>query len=743
MTDVATLGIKVDSKGVKQGTRNLGELDRQASKTEKSAARMGKAIGAAVGFLATGALARAAIANTVEQERVVAQLEATLRSTGGAAGLTKDELLNMASAMQEVTTFGDETVIASQSLLLTFTKIGKEAFPRAQKAILDVATAMGTDLNSATLQVGKALNDPVLGMTALSRSGIQFTEDQKEVVKQMVATGRSADAQALILAELETQFGGSAEAARNTLGGALKSLQNAFGDLLEGDSGGAGVNDTTAAINDLTKTLSDPQIKAAFAAITSGILGILSAVSRTLPEIISFTRWIGEDLAAAMHGAALDDVVRMEDELEGLNRQFGDLETVKLSPDWINSITGVNDDIIAARDRARQLKQAIDEYYNKPPAPGPAAEIKDELEAVAPVLDQVKTKTDAVTKSTKTLTDTIGPQIAQLRFQAETVAMTSDAVTLLRLANEGATASQLAQAAASLQVIAGYEAEQDAIEALADAERERTAELDRRKAEFGQDPSGAIIGDVQPITGGRFDDQQARYDAEREAEAERYAQQQERLQEALELQLITRQEYANLEVEMMATTAARVAQIEMARNDMMLESMGSAFGQMSSDLMSFANTFGEEQKGMFEIAKAAAIAQTVIQTYQGAQQAFTSLSAIPIVGPALGTAAAAAAIAGGLARVSSISSQQPSFDGGGFTGYGPRTGGLDGKGGFMAMMHPQETVTDHSKGQSLPSGGGGISNTFILQGKQDIRTQQQMALKASGAQQRVNARFGK
>lgn len=43
---------------------------------------------------------------------------------------------------------------------------------------------------------------------------------------------------------------------------------------------------------------------------------------------------------------------------------------------------------------------------------------------------------------------------------------------------------------------------------------------------------------------------------------------------------------------------------------------------------------------------------------------------------------------------------RPSFDGGGYTGSGSRSGGLDGKGGFMALMHPQETVIDHTKGQS-------------------------------------------
>lgn len=48
-----------------------------------------------------------------------------------------------------------------------------------------------------------------------------------------------------------------------------------------------------------------------------------------------------------------------------------------------------------------------------------------------------------------------------------------------------------------------------------------------------------------------------------------------------------------------------------------------------------------------------------------------------------------------------------SYDGGGYTGNGPRSGGLDGKGGYMAMLHPRETVVDHTKGQS--TGGGAVT----------------------------------
>jgi len=60
---------------------------------------------------------------------------------------------------------------------------------------------------------------------------------------------------------------------------------------------------------------------------------------------------------------------------------------------------------------------------------------------------------------------------------------------------------------------------------------------------------------------------------------------------------------------------------------------------------------------------------------------------------------------GGNAPMGSVRPQARSFDGGGYTGGGSRSGGLDGKGGFMAMLHPKETVVDHTKGQS----GGGVT----------------------------------
>lgn len=160
----------------------------------------------------------------IESEKLQAQTAATLTATGYAAGLTKEAVFGLADSMMSLTTFDDEMVLSAENVMLRFTKIGKDVFPQATKSVLDMATAMGTDASTAAQMMGMALEDPVLGMTRLRRSGVIFTAAQKDVVKQLVATGDSAGAQQVILDALDKKFGGSAAAARDTFGGALKAL---------------------------------------------------------------------------------------------------------------------------------------------------------------------------------------------------------------------------------------------------------------------------------------------------------------------------------------------------------------------------------------------------------------------------------------------------------------------------------------------------------------------------------------
>ncbi len=210
----------------------LKKAERSLQRTAKKMERLGSSLSRYVTAPIAG-LAVVAVRSFDKQAKAVAQVEQGLKSTGNAAGFTKDQLLKMASDLQKTTLFGDEEILqGATAQLLTFTNIAGEQFARTQKIAMDLATRLDTDLKSATIMVAKAMNDPIANLSAMSRAGIQFSESQKVMIKEMAKTGRMAEAQNIILGELERQYGGSAEAAV-TGAGKLKQLQNAVGDLAE------------------------------------------------------------------------------------------------------------------------------------------------------------------------------------------------------------------------------------------------------------------------------------------------------------------------------------------------------------------------------------------------------------------------------------------------------------------------------------------------------------------------------
>jgi hypothetical protein len=170
--------------------------------------------------------------SAIEGQNAVAELEQVLKATGGAAGLTSQELQDMASSLQGVTAFSDETIMSGQAMLLTFRNIGEDTFPRATEAMLDMGAMFG-NVDTAAVQLGKALNDPIAGIGALSRIGIQFTEEQKEMIKNFMETGDVAAAQNIILKEVEMQIGGLAEAMGETFAGKMEILKNRFDEVKE------------------------------------------------------------------------------------------------------------------------------------------------------------------------------------------------------------------------------------------------------------------------------------------------------------------------------------------------------------------------------------------------------------------------------------------------------------------------------------------------------------------------------
>lgn len=211
----------------------MQNVNRQLAQTGKKLQSLGTALSVGVTLLLT-ALGAASLKAFDTQAKAIAQVEAGLKSTGNQVGKTSEELQQLASDLQNNSLFGDEEILQkATSQLLTFTNIAGEQFERTQLAGLDLATRLDGDLKSASIQLGKALNDPVANLSALSESGIQFSEEQKKTINTLAQTNRLADAQTIILDELAKQYGGSAEAAAKAGTGPLKQLSNILGDITE------------------------------------------------------------------------------------------------------------------------------------------------------------------------------------------------------------------------------------------------------------------------------------------------------------------------------------------------------------------------------------------------------------------------------------------------------------------------------------------------------------------------------
>ena len=218
---------------MKRQRLNVGNYGSALTRVGSILKGFGATMLATFSFRAIGGFFKNSINNFRVQEKAVKKVEQAINSTGGAAGRTSEQLQEMASSLQENSLFGDEQILNEVTAqLLTFTNIGNEQFDRTQQVALDLATVLDGDLKSASIQLGKALNDPVANLSALSRSGIQFSKEQKELINSLVKTNRLADAQSVILTELERQYGGQAKAAAEADGG-IQQLKNTFGDLQE------------------------------------------------------------------------------------------------------------------------------------------------------------------------------------------------------------------------------------------------------------------------------------------------------------------------------------------------------------------------------------------------------------------------------------------------------------------------------------------------------------------------------
>lgn len=231
-------------------------------------------------------------AETTEALKAGRQTAQVIKSTGGAAHVTKKQVEDLANSISVMAGIDDEAVQGTTNLLLTFTNIRNEAgktnkiLNLATQAVVDMSAVQG-NLKSNSILVGKALQDPIKGVTALRRVGVRLSAQQEDQIKLFVKQGKLAEAQKIVLRELAVEFGGQA-AAQATAGEKLtvvyKNIEESIGTFLY-----PAIAKLATGFATLFSNLAYGD--GIFAAVRAGLLGVAAALAaiiaaKAAPEIL-------------------------------------------------------------------------------------------------------------------------------------------------------------------------------------------------------------------------------------------------------------------------------------------------------------------------------------------------------------------------------------------------------------------------------------------------------------------------
>jgi len=241
---VIGIGTEFDPKGIKEAMRQVGDfqkknqtLSEKFKQTERGFRNVGLAMTAVTAGI--GLAIKGAVDAAIESQKVARETEALIKTTGGAANVTAKEVQALSDALSLKIGVDDEAIQSSLNMLLTFKQVqnvageGNDIFNQAAATIQDMGAKFG-NAEASAIQLGKALSNPIRGVTALQRVGINFTESQREQIKALVESGNVLDAQKIILAEIQSQVGGTAEATANgfdKMRVAVDNVKERFGEI--------------------------------------------------------------------------------------------------------------------------------------------------------------------------------------------------------------------------------------------------------------------------------------------------------------------------------------------------------------------------------------------------------------------------------------------------------------------------------------------------------------------------------
>ncbi|WP_217476618.1 phage tail tape measure protein [Stutzerimonas stutzeri] len=664
-----TLDLVAKVGGFVQG---MDKAERSSAKwrkqVEQSAAAAGAAIGAA-SAVAVGAMAvwvKSSIDNAAE-----------IQNLARVAGTSTTEFQKFAAGARTV---GIENDKLSDILKDVNDKVG-EFITTGGGELKDFFEQVAPKVGVTAEQFRDLSGPQALGLyvDALEKAGA----NQQQMTFFLEAIADEASSLAPLLRDGGKELRGLADEAQSlglilsdeTIAGAKQFNDDL--DLLGRVAGGVGQQiaaELLPELLELTGELRKPETAKAAADMAKAVVGSFTTIINGARNTVQFIQWAAESAAAFMNGIAADDIVRLNDEIERL-------EKMKAS---------------GALDRLVFFgRDGIAKYYNDEELDAELATLRGAVEAamsrgkpvVLPIEPKIESdkpapgsglrldgaSSDEAAKAAEKAASAITRQVEALQKQADTIGMSSEALAIYNLEQAKASDGQMAQARAALETISAYEKQKEQTEAyaelvaslrteeeqLTDQMRERLAVLDAMQGIEPDDRmkvagriAGAAteeapdMGGIAPEVGGVL------------GELDRIDEAESKLEEWYERQLEMLDQFRKERADLSATWDEEelaikqqhedgMARIEKARQLAALSSIDSFLGNM----IQLQETGSKKGKA---IAKAAAIVQTTIKTYESATSAFSAMAGIPYVGPALGAAAAAAAVAAGMANVAAI-----------------------------------------------------------------------------------------
>jgi len=585
MMDIATLGIKVDSRNVKDAEKDLNSLTKTAGNTDKSTGKLSQTFAGMTATVITlaGAITSAYVAslakaiNTAEKfERIQLRTEALIKATGFSAGMTAKEIREFSEELALSTLASVEGVEVAAQKLMTFKSVTGDVFKEALRLSQDLAAAGFGTLEQNAVQLGKALESPTEGISALTRVGVTFNDQQKEQIKLLEESGRRAEAQRLVLAALEGQVGGAGAGEAGGLSGSYDTLAQRVEKFLENIGNAGPINAAKVAIDSLAKSI--------------------------------------ENLNRLLFDTDQEKVNKLLGERLKLERSLmadPDNDYTKLR------IIAINQEIAALQKRneveqyqRRQAEAAAGSTVNAPTGGTPSAK-KSRLVYEQQELTAEQEKVIAAYKETIRVTEQMRPPLKVLQDEYKRLA--------------------------------------DLVEYGGMTQETYNAAISKAQEEFDKATNAAEAWNDSMVE--------------------------------------TNKTASNLETALINSfDAAGDAIAKWAMGGKV--SVGDMVQSMIADFIRL-----EARMRMMDMYKGVGGLGGIFSALFGGGSVDTSFTS------GLGSAASS----GGM------SYSAMSFDGGGYTGRGSRSGGIDGKGGFNAILHPNETVIDHTKNQTI-----GNSNVQIV-----------------------------